>query len=106
MDRDRSVVAFGVFAVLVGVGSSYFMVTQPEGLNPECPLGMALLAPAAFTLGGLHMIGAGLGQPRLASAMILATIFCLLAVVDAFVVFLIGGTVWHKYRAPRKEPGR
>ena len=147
---NRSVVAFGVFSVIVGVVSGYFMVKHPEGLNPEWPLGMALLAPAAFTLGGLHMIGTGLDRPRLASAMILATVFCLLAVAnfaafftdhfqcrgtlsflgvpvvrwypseaecrsslrilmagfDSFIAFLIGGSVWYRYRAPRREPGR
>jgi len=42
---------------------------------------MALLAPAVFLLGGLHMIAAGLGQPRLSNAMLRAIIFCFVAII-------------------------
>jgi len=147
---NRSLVAFGIVALIVGVGSGYLMYTHPEGLNPAWPLGMALLAPAVFVLGGLHMIAAGLNQPRLSSAMLGAIAFCLwaivnwaafftthfqclatlsflgvgifdwqpsemecrnslrviVAIVDALVVIAAGASVWHRYRAPRKEPGR
>lgn len=73
---------FGVFSVLVGLGMSYLMIRFPENLNPDWPLGAALIAASVFTLGGLHMIGSGLGKPRLSSGAILATVFCLVAVVN------------------------
>ena len=78
---NRALIAFGIVALIVGVGSGYFMYTQPEGLNPEWPIWMALLAPAVFTLGGLHVIAAGLRQTRLSNAMLGAIVFCLWAIV-------------------------
>ena len=105
---NRPLVAFGTVALIIGVGSGYFMYTQPEGLNPEWPIWMALLAPAVFTLGGLHMIAAGLDQPRLSIAMLRGILFCFWAIVHwaafftthiqcvATVSFLGAGIVqWH-----------
>lgn len=79
---NRALVAFGIVALIVGVGSGYLMYTHPEGLNPAWPIWMALLAPAVFALGGLHVIAAGLGQPRLSNAMLGAIVFCLWAIVN------------------------
>lgn len=79
---NRPLVAFGILALIIGLGSGYFMYTRPEGLNPEWPLWMALLAPAVFILGGLHVIAAGLDQPRLSSATLVAIVFCLWAIVN------------------------
>ena len=78
---NRPLVAFGTVALIIGVGSGYFMYTQPEGLNPEWPIWMALLAPAVFTLGGLHMIAAGLDQPRLSIVMLRGILFCFWAII-------------------------
>lgn len=78
---NRPLIGFGVITLIVGVGLGYFMYTHPEGLNPEWPIGMALFAPAVFALGGLHMIAAGLGRPRLSSNLLLAIVFVLLAIV-------------------------
>lgn len=78
---ERGPVGFGILALIIGLGAGYFMYTQPEGLNPDWPIWMALLAPALFVLAGLHMIAAGLNRPRLADAMIRALLVCLLAVV-------------------------
>ncbi|HKI02257.1 MAG TPA: hypothetical protein VKK31_09765 [Thermoanaerobaculia bacterium] len=147
---DRAQVAFGILSLTVGVVSGYFMYTHPEGLNPAWPIWMALLAPAVFVLGGLHVIAAGLHQPRLSSATLGAIVFCLWAIVnwaafftnhiqclatlsflgakivkwhpsemecrnslraivaaiDTLVVIAAGFSAWHRYRAPRKEPGR
>lgn len=79
---NRALVAFGIIALIVGVGSGYLMYTHPEGLNPDWPLWMALLAPAVFALGGLHMIAVGLHQPRLSSALFGALFVCLWAIVN------------------------
>lgn len=147
---NRVQVAFGLFAVIVGVGVGYLMYTHPEGLNPEWPIGIALLAPALFVLGGLHVIAAGLDQPRLSIAMLRAIVFCfwaianwaafftthiqcratvsflgaeivgwypsemecrnslriLVAGIDLLVVLSVGVFAWHRYRTPRREPGR
>lgn len=78
---NRALAASGVFTVIVGVGIGYFMYTQPEGLNPEWPLWMAMLVPALFVLGGLHMTAAGLDQPRLSIAMLRAILVCFFAIL-------------------------
>jgi hypothetical protein len=78
---NRPLFAFGIVFLIVGVGSGYLMYTHPEGLNPDWPIGMALLAPAVFALGGLHLIAAGLGRPRLSNAMLGAIVFAFWAIV-------------------------
>lgn len=78
---NRPMIAFGMLTLIVGVGIGYLMYTHPEGLNPAWPLGLALLAPAVFVLGGLHVIATGLNRPRLSSAMLLAVIVCLWAII-------------------------
>ena len=52
------------------------MVSQPQGLNPSWPLGAALLVPAVFAAGGLHMVASGLGFPRVSAAMLKAIMIC------------------------------
>ena len=79
---NRPLIAFGIVSLIVGVGTGYFMYKYPEGLNPAWPLWMAMLAPAVFALGGLHLIAAGLDRPRLSSAMIGAIVVCLWAIVN------------------------
>jgi len=79
---NRGAVAFGVFTLIVGVGMGYFMYTHPEGLNPEWPIWAALLAPALFVLGGLHIIGAELNKTGLSSVTLRAILFCFWAVLN------------------------
>jgi hypothetical protein len=87
---NRPLIPFGALSLIVGVGTGYFMVTHPEGLNPHWPLGMALLAPAVFVLAGLHLIAAGLDRPRLANAMIQAIVLALLAIANWAAFFTKG----------------
>ena len=79
---ERGPVFAGLVAVIVGLGCGYLMYAYPAGLNPAWPLWMAMLAPAAFVLGGVHLIATGLDRPRLAHAMVLATAACLLAIAN------------------------
>jgi hypothetical protein len=79
---ERSLVLFGIVAVIVGFEIGYLMYAHPEGLNPAWPLGLAMLAPAAFILSGMHMIAAGLGYPGVANMMLLAVAVCLVAIVN------------------------
>jgi hypothetical protein len=78
---NRAQAAFGLFTVLVGVGIGYLMYSRPEGLNPEWPIGMAMIVPAVFVLGGLHILADGLRQTRLAIAMLRAILVCFWAIV-------------------------
>lgn len=87
---DRPLIPFGALFLIVGVGTGYLLYTHPEGLNPHWPMGMALLAPAVFVLGGLHLIATGLGRPRLASAMLGATALGLLAIANWAAFFTRG----------------
>jgi hypothetical protein len=79
---NRAQVAFGVLVVIVGVGIGHLMYTHPEGLNPAWPMGMALIAPALFVLGGLHIIAAGLERPRLSAALLQAILLCFFVLVN------------------------
>jgi hypothetical protein len=54
----------GAVALLVGVGTGGLMLAYPEGLSPNWPIWVAMLAPAMFVLCGLHLLGTGLGYPR------------------------------------------
>lgn len=78
---DRALTAFGVVVLIIGVGTGYLIYTNPGGLNPAWPMWMAMLVPVGFALAGLHVIAAGLGRSRLSSAMLLAVVFCLWAIV-------------------------
>jgi hypothetical protein len=81
MNRGAQV-AFGIFTLAFGVGMGYLIYTNPEGLNPAWPMGMAMLAPALFVFGGLHVIAAGLDQPRLSIAALRAILFCFWAILN------------------------
>lgn len=87
---NRPLIPFGALFLIVGVGTGYLMVTHPEGLNPHWPLGMALLAPAVFVLGGLHLIATGLGRPRLANATVGAIVLALWAIANWAAFFTTG----------------
>jgi hypothetical protein len=78
----KAALLLGIVFLIVGLGSGYLMVSHPQGLNPSWPLGMALLAPAAFTLGGLHMIAQGMGWSRVSVALLKAIAVCLLAIAN------------------------
>jgi hypothetical protein len=77
---NRGLVVFGIVALLVGVGAGYAMYAYPQGLNPDWPLWMALLAPAAFVFVGLHLVSSGLGYPRFSGATLTAIAICLGAI--------------------------
>lgn len=79
---DRGLVLFGIVALMVGLGSGFLMNAYPGGLNPAWPLWMAMLAPAAFIFGGMHMVAIGLGYSGGAQATMGALALCLLAIVN------------------------
>ncbi len=58
------------------------MLSRPQGLNPSWPLGAALLAPAVFALGGLHLIASGSGFPRVSAAMLKAILIGFWAIAN------------------------
>ncbi|MBP8297979.1 MAG: hypothetical protein KAX84_17850 [Burkholderiales bacterium] len=80
MNRDP--IFFGVLSLLAGLVTGYLIYAYPEGLNPDWPIWMALLAPAVFALAGLHMIAGGLGYPRFSMATIRVIVICLWAIVN------------------------
>ena len=73
---------FGALFLIVGVGVGYLMYSHPEGLNPEWPLGMALMAAAAFAFGGLHLIAVAQGYPRASGVMLQAILVVFLVVFN------------------------
>jgi len=73
MLRKIVLVWFGFLFLIVGLGAGDMLYTHPEGLNPEWPMGMALLAVSVFAFAGMHMIAVGLGYPR-ASVIMIQTI--------------------------------
>lgn len=75
-------IAFGIVALAVGLGTGYLILSYPKGLNPSWPLGMALLAPAAFTLGGLHLIAQGLGYSQFSAVALKAICVCFLCIAN------------------------
>jgi hypothetical protein len=79
---NRGLIAFGIITLITGAWIGHLMYTHPEGLNPEWPLGMALIVPAVFVLGGLHLVAMGMGRPRLANAMLGAVVVFLWAIVN------------------------
>lgn len=82
MDRQPVLIPFGILFLGVGLGIGYLMFATPEGLNPDWPIWMALLVPAAFMLAGLHIVAQGLGYPRLSGLMVGVIAVCLLAIVN------------------------
>lgn len=87
---NRAQISFGVFTLIVGVGIGYLMYTHPEGLNPSWPMWMAMLVPALFALGGLHIIAAGLDRPRLSAITLRAILVCLWAIINWAAFFTTG----------------
>lgn len=87
---NRGLILFGVVALLVGAGTGYLIWVHPEGLNPAWPIWMAMLAPAVFTLGGLHMIAAGLGYPRVSGVMLAAIAVAFFAIMNWAAFFTTG----------------
>jgi hypothetical protein len=79
---ERGLVFIGIVVLIVGLGCGYLIYAYPQGLNPAWPIWMAMLAPAVFILGGMHMIAAGLGRPGVAHAMVRAIVVCLLAIAN------------------------
>jgi hypothetical protein len=79
---DRTAIPLGIVAVLVGLGSGYAMVAYPEGLNPAWPIGVAMIVPVVFTLGGLHIIAGGLGYSRYSGILLAVVAVCLLVIVN------------------------
>lgn len=73
---ERSQIAFGIFTLIVGVVISYFMYTYPENLDPDWPLWMALVVPALFILGGLHIVADGMQRTHFSHMMIRAMLLC------------------------------
>ena len=73
-------VVMGGVALVVGLAAGTLMLRHPEGLDPSWPLAAALLAPAAFVLGGLHSIAVGLGLERWSRRLLAAVVACLWAV--------------------------
>src|SRR5690349_20255467 len=79
---NRAQIAFGIVALIVRVGTGYFMCTHPEGLNPDWPLWMALIVPALFILGGLHIVADGLQQTRFSHIMVRFMLLCFGAIAN------------------------
>ncbi len=79
---DRAPVGIGVVALALGLGVGALMLLMPEGLNPNWPMGVALLAPGAFVLVGLHLVCSGLGYPRLSGAMLALIAMVLWAIAN------------------------
>ncbi|HTG35485.1 MAG TPA: hypothetical protein VLB76_21400 [Thermoanaerobaculia bacterium] len=79
---ERGLVFIGIVTLIVGLGCGYLIYAYPQGLNPAWPIWMAMLAPAVFILGGMHMIAAGLGRPGFAHATVRAIVVCLLAIAN------------------------
>ena len=77
---NRGLCAFGVLAVVVGLGVAWGMVAYPEGLNPDWPLWMALVVPALFAFAGLHMIAESMGSTRLSGTLLRFVLLCFLAI--------------------------
>jgi hypothetical protein len=70
MQPQGPLVVFGLISLVVGLASGCLIYTHPEGLNPEWPMGMALLAVSVFAFAGLHMIAVGLGYPRVSGIIV------------------------------------
>jgi len=79
---DRAPLGMGIVLLLLGLGIGALMLLMPEGLNPNWPMGMALLAPGAFVLAGLHMVGSGLGYPRFSGVMLALIAVALWVIVN------------------------
>jgi hypothetical protein len=79
---NRAPILFGIFTLLVGLGTGFLIYSFPEGLNPEWPFWMAMFVPGLFMLGGLHMIAVGLDYPRISIIILRALPVCFLAIAN------------------------
>jgi hypothetical protein len=78
---ERSGVAIGILAIVIGLAVGYAMIAFPEGTNPAYPIWIALLAPLAFILGGVLICAHTLGRFSMVAIAFGALAFCLLAIV-------------------------
>jgi hypothetical protein len=78
---------FGLLFLIVGMGVGYTMYRQPEGLNPGWPLWLAMMAPALFAFGGLHLMATGFGFPRLSIVMIQAVLVAFFGIFNWIAFF-------------------
>ncbi len=81
-ELNRPLIPFGLVFLAVGLGIGYLMLSQPQGLNPSWPPGAAMLVPAVFAAGGLHMVASGLGFSSLSAAMLKAIMACFWAIAN------------------------
>lgn len=77
----------GVAVLLFGAGLGYLIYSHPEGLNPDWPRGVALIAPAGIAMGGLLMIGNAIQCPTLFRWAFLATLACFLGMANWAALF-------------------
>jgi hypothetical protein len=82
MQEKIGLTLFGFLFLIVGLGVGYMMYTQPGGLNPEWPLWLAMVAPALFAFGGLHLLATGLGFPRLSIVMVRAILIAFFGIFN------------------------
>jgi hypothetical protein len=78
---------FGLLFLIVGMGVGYAMYRQPEGLNPGWPFWLAMMAPALFAFGGLHLMATGFGCPRLSIIMIQAVLVAFFGIFNWIAFF-------------------
>jgi hypothetical protein len=87
-DYDNVVqLAMGTLSLLVGLGVGGLMLTQPEGLSPNWPIWIAMLAPSMFVLFGLHLLGTGLGYPRIGMLTVRALLVCMWGMLHWYTFF-------------------
>ena len=87
---DPPRIIFGVVTLTIGIVTGCLMYAHPEGLNPEWPLWMALVAPVVFAAGGLLLLSGGLGFPRFTAAMLSALVICLMLIANWAAFFTTG----------------
>ena len=80
-------ILMGLIFTAVGLGVGWLMYAQPEGLNPQWPLWVAELAPAAFAVAGMFLVVTGAGLERLGAAMLRILLLCMLAIFNFAVFF-------------------
>lgn len=79
---NRVGIAVGVVAILIGLAIGSLMLVSPEGINPAYPIGIALLAPLAFVLGGSVVCAHALDGTTFVATMFKALALCLLVLVN------------------------
>lgn len=79
---NRASIFFGIFVLLIGLGTVFLLYSFPEGLNPEWPLWMAMFVPVLIMLGGLLIIAVELDHPLFSSFMLRVLPLCFLAIAN------------------------